>query len=47
MQMICDILSFTLAFGRRDALLALLPELERLWSAWPAFAGMALHEFEP
>jgi len=33
--------------GRRDELLALLPELERLWSAWPAFAGVALHEFEP
>ena len=33
--------------GRRDALLTLLPELERLWGAWPAFAGTALHEFEP
>lgn len=33
--------------GRREALLALLPELERQWSAWPAFAGTALHEFEP
>ena len=33
--------------GRREELLALLPELERLWSAWPAFAGAALHEFEP
>ncbi len=33
--------------GRRDALLKLLPELERLWSAWPCFAGAALHEFEP
>jgi hypothetical protein len=33
--------------GRREALLKLLPELEGLWSAWPAFAGTALHEFEP
>lgn len=33
--------------GRNDVLLALLPGLERLWSAWPAFAGTALHEFEP
>lgn len=33
--------------GRCGELLALLPELEQLWSAWPAFAGVALHEFEP
>lgn len=39
--------SATTFAGRRDTLLALLPELERLWSAWPAFAGTALHEFEP
>lgn len=33
--------------GRREALLSLLPELERAWAAWPGFAGVALHEFEP
>ena len=39
--------SATTFAGRRDALLALLPELEQLWGAWPAFAGTALHAFEP
>jgi hypothetical protein len=39
--------SATTFAGRRDALLTLLPGLERLWGAWPAFAGTALHEFEP
>ncbi|WP_171001684.1 hypothetical protein [Methylobacillus flagellatus] len=39
--------SATTFAGKRSALLALLPELETLWSAWPGFAGIALHEFEP
>ena len=39
--------SATTFAGRHDALLQLLPELEKLWSAWPSFAGIALHEFEP
>ena len=39
--------SSTTFAGRRDALLGLLPELETSWSAWPSFAGMALHEFLP
>ena len=39
--------SATTFAGQRDALLKLLPELEKLWSAWPSFAGTALHEFEP
>ncbi|MES3022882.1 MAG: hypothetical protein V4857_15015 [Pseudomonadota bacterium] len=30
---------------QRPALVQLLPELESLWSAWPGFAGVALHEF--
>ena len=33
--------------GQRDALLKITTELEQLWSAWPGFAGIALHEFEP
>jgi hypothetical protein len=39
--------SSTTFAGRHDALLKLLPELERQWSAWPSFSGSALHEFEP
>jgi hypothetical protein len=39
--------SATTFAGQHDALLKLLPELEKLWSAWPSFAGTALHEFEP
>ena len=39
--------SATTFAGQHDALLKLLPELERLWSAWHSFAGTALHEFEP
>ena len=30
--------------GRWRSLEALLPRLESIWSAWPAFAGIALHE---
>lgn len=33
--------------GRIEELEALLPELERVWTAWPSFAGVALHEFLP
>jgi hypothetical protein len=32
--------------GRTPALIGLLPELESAWSAWPSFAGIALHEPE-
>jgi len=39
--------SATTFAGQRDALLKLLPDLEKQWSAWPSFAGTALHEFEP
>lgn len=39
--------SATTFAGQHDPLLKLLPELERLWSAWHSFAGTALHEFEP
>ena len=39
--------SATTFAGQHDVLLKLLPELEKLWSAWPSFAGTALHEFEP
>jgi hypothetical protein len=35
--------SATSFHGRRDGLRALLPALERDFSAWPAFAGIALH----
>lgn len=33
--------------GRQDELLRQLVELERLWRAWPGFAGVALHEYRP
>ncbi|HWI35525.1 MAG TPA: hypothetical protein VNU64_03640 [Burkholderiales bacterium] len=33
--------------GQREALLKITTELEQLWSAWPGFAGIALHGFEP
>jgi hypothetical protein len=39
--------SATTFLGQKGELLKLLPELESLWSAWPSFAGAALHEFEP
>jgi hypothetical protein len=36
--------SATSFHGRREGLRALLPALERDFSAWPGFAGIALHE---
>ena len=33
--------------GRIEALEAMLPELEKIWTAWPSFGGAALHEFLP
>jgi len=39
--------SATTFAGQHDALLKLLPDLEKLWGAWSSFAGTALHEFEP
>ncbi|MGB9992232.1 hypothetical protein [Pseudoduganella rhizocola] len=36
--------SATTFHGREAALLQLLPTLERRFSAWPSFGGMALHE---
>ncbi|QNA89662.1 hypothetical protein G4G28_16460 [Massilia sp. Dwa41.01b] len=35
--------SATSFYGQRDALRKLLPGLERDFSAWPGFAGIALH----
>lgn len=31
--------------GRTEALDGMLPELEKTWTAWPSFAGAALHEY--
>ncbi len=43
-----SVLGGTVTFAnRRQAVQSLLPELETLWSAWPSFAGVALHEFQP
>ncbi|MEY4592757.1 MAG: hypothetical protein RIR18_1652 [Pseudomonadota bacterium] len=36
----------TVSFAmRQQELLDLVPELEKQWSKWPAFSGVALHEF--
>jgi hypothetical protein len=33
--------------GKTRELVALTAQLEAEWAAWPGFAGVALHEFEP
>ncbi len=33
--------------GNSQAMFGLLPELEKLWSAWPGFSGIALHGVLP
>ncbi len=37
--------SVTSFHANREQLLALAARLERQWSAWPKFAGIALHEY--
>ncbi|MFW2403372.1 MAG: hypothetical protein ACN4GT_01315 [Gammaproteobacteria bacterium] len=39
--------SRTTFHGQREKLDALLPRVIRQWSAWPAYAGVALHEYLP